>query len=92
MNQDYDPELPESRNIPTGAELKAQTVVDVETILVCTGVYKPGTSVARDDGEKNYHGHRDFEHNPELYKPTKICTDTCEAVEYILEKEQCVLL
>ena len=91
-NELYDHELPESRNIPVCAELSTQTVTEVETILVCTGVYKPGMTVAReDDGEKHYHGHRDFEHNPELYKPTKVCLDACEAVEYILEKENCVL-
>ena len=87
QTNEYNAQLPLCRNVPLGAELRPQTVRDMHAILVCTGVYKPGSSVSGEGGEKNYHGHRDFAYNPQLYKPTTTCEDVHEAVEYILERE-----
>ena len=82
-----DPELPASRNVPLGSELSPQTIREVESLLVCTGVYKPGKTSANDGGEKNYKGHKDFPFNASLYKPTRTFADVDEAVQYIMEKE-----
>lgn len=84
---DADPELPMSRNVPSGSELSKQTVRTIESLLVCTGVYKPGQEPGSDGDEKNYKGHKDFPFNPVLYKPTCTFEDVNEAVNYILEKE-----
>lgn len=86
-SENYDPELAESRNVPHGATFIDQTVDTVESILVCTGVYKPGVAPEKEGDEKNYHGHRDFPRITELYKPTKLVQDVYDAIEYILEKE-----
>lgn len=86
-----DPELPESRNVPPSASFSRQTVEDVTSILVCTGVYKPGVSPepGKEEGdEKTYHGHRDFPHITELYKPTTTVEDVDAAIDYILAREQ----
>ena len=82
-----DPDLPASRNVPTGSELFPQTVNRIESILVCTGVYKPGDQAPKEGEERNYRGHKDFPFTPSLYKPTKNCADVYEAVKYVLEKE-----
>jgi HAD superfamily hydrolase (TIGR01456 family) len=37
--------------------------------------------------EVAYHGHRDFPNNAELRKPSRICDDVKDAIEYILRKE-----
>ena len=84
---EYDSEIPLCRNIPSGTELKPQTVQSMQSVLVCTGVYQPGASFSREGGEKNYHGHRDFAFNPALYKPTTTRASVYEAVEYILQQE-----
>ena len=86
----YDPELPQSRNVPRSAALQPLSVTETQALLVCTGVYRPNNSESTlgEDNEKNYQGHRDFPNNPTLYKPTKICKDVYEAVEYIIENEQ----
>jgi len=89
LNEIYDPELPESRQIPKSATLSKQTVDQVESLLVCTGVYKPNQSHEEGGDEKNYQGHRDFPRITELYRPTHTFTDVNEAIDYILEKEQC---
>ena len=86
-----DPELPESRNVPTSAKFLKQTVEDVISILVCTGVYKPGISPEpgkEEVDEKCYHGHRDFPQITELYKPRKTCDNVEKAIDFILEREQ----
>lgn len=87
-NQMYDPELPQSRNIPSGTVFSKQSVEECCGVLVATGVYKPGVDSLTDGDEKCYHGHRDFPNIPELKKPTKICDDVYKAIEYILEREQ----
>jgi hypothetical protein len=83
----YDPELPESRQIPKEASFSKQTVDQIEGLLVCTGVFKPGQTHEEDGDEKNYQGHRDFPRITELYKPTHTFNDVSEAIDYILEKE-----
>ena len=88
VSENYDPEIPECRNVPLGATFSEQTVERVESILVCTGVYKPGVEPDKEGDEKNYHGHRDFPRITELYKPTKLVQDVYDAIEYILEKEE----
>jgi len=83
----YDPELPESRQIPEEAALSKQTVDQIDGLLVCTGVYKPGQLDEEDGDEKNYQGHRDFPRITELYKPAHTFQDVNEAIDYILDKE-----
>lgn len=83
-----DPDLPESRNIPADAKFLPQTVQTMESVLVCTGVYKKGTDPEGDG--KFYHGHRDFPKNTELNVPTFICEDADEAIDYILLNEDII--
>lgn len=89
-NETYDPELPESRQTPESAAhiLEKQTVTTIESVLVCTGVYKPGMAPEEEGDEKNYMGHRDFPRISQLYKPTVLFQDVEEAIDYILEKEK----
>ncbi len=82
-----DPELPESRNIPPGAVLRKSTVGECFSVLVCTGVHRPGQQLGEDAAEKHYKGHRDFPANPSLQKPKKLCTDVEEALQFILDRE-----
>lgn len=84
---EMDPELPQSRNMPHGTNLSKQTVSSIESILVTTGVYKPGQSPEKEGDEKNYHGHRDFPRITELYKPSILVDTVADAIDYILEKE-----
>lgn len=84
----YDPELPQSRQIPQEAAFSKQTVDRIESLLVCTGVYRPGQNEDVEGDEKNYQGHRDFPRISELYKPTKTFDDVSQAIDYILEKEK----
>jgi HAD superfamily hydrolase (TIGR01456 family) len=89
-----DSDLPESRNIPDGTSLSKQTVDKVISILVCTGVYKPGIMPepgSEEEEEKHYHGHRDFPKINELYKPTKLVANVDEAIDYILQHEKVVV-
>jgi HAD superfamily hydrolase (TIGR01456 family) len=86
-NCEWDPELPGSRNAPSGSHFNQQTVSQSLGVLVCTGVYQPGVEKDTEGDEKNYHGHRDFPYNAKLYQPTRIATDVEEAVRYILERE-----
>jgi HAD superfamily hydrolase (TIGR01456 family) len=90
-----DSDLPESRNIPGGTSLSKQTVDKVISILVCTGVYKPGVmpEPGSDEEEEKqyYHGHRDFPKINELYKPTKIVSNVDEAIDFILQHEKIVV-
>ena len=86
--QELDPDLPESRNVPTGTVFMRQTIKECSGVLVCTGCYNPreNSEVERGD-EKNYRGHRDFPFQPELYNPACTVDTVFEAVSYILEKE-----
>jgi len=91
MNENYDPELPESRNMPFTDQLLPQTVDVCEGILVDTGVYNPDGPAPDEEieGYENvYHGHRDFQKNNELKKPVIICDDVFTAIDFILEKEE----
>lgn len=87
-----DSSLPESRNIPRGSNLTRQSAEKIISILVSTGVYKPGVGPepwADEEEEKQfYHGHRDFPKINELYKPTKKCDNVDEAIDYILQQEK----
>jgi len=83
-----DPDLPESRNIPVGTKFLPQTVDAMESVLVCTGVYRKGEDP---QGDGSYHhGHRDFPKNTDLHVPTCICDDAKEALEYILLNEDII--
>ena len=88
--ENFDPELPMSRLVPTTAQFYPQSVDTIEGILVCTGVYTAGGPAPEDDlpGDENiHHGHRDFPKNNELKKPIIICDDVDTAIDYILDKE-----
>jgi len=83
-----DPELPESRNVPTGAKFVKQTVETCDGLLVCTGCYNPEIRAEVEGDEKNYQGHRDFPRITELYKPAKILNDVDGCIDYIFEKQE----
>lgn len=83
-----DPSLSDSRNVPHGASLLPQTIEEVRSLLVCTGVYRPDLITIPDDYEKNFQGHRDFPNKAELYRPTRIVQDAGEAIDWILDCEQ----
>ena len=83
-----DPELPESRNVPTGAKFLKQTVETIDGLLVCTGCYNPDVTPDVEGDEKNYQGHRDFPRITELYKPTKIFHDVNDCMDFVFETEQ----
>ena len=78
--------IPASRCVPKEACFEQQTCERVTSLLVGTGVYKPSKNNNTGDN-KPYHGHRDFERHPELYRPTKYTEDVLGAVEYIFEQE-----
>ncbi|KAK2185800.1 hypothetical protein NP493_222g02042 [Ridgeia piscesae] len=84
----FDSQLPASRNVPAGTRFERQTVEDVCSVLVCTGVYVPGVSPEQQGEEKCYHGHRDFPKMPDFYKPTTIVNNVRDAVRYVVEREQ----
>ncbi|ESO00098.1 hypothetical protein HELRODRAFT_187260 [Helobdella robusta] len=84
-------ELPPSRNIPMHPSLIKQTVKRVESLLVCTGVYKQSDKkleVAATEGRHVYHNRSidalNFDKSVE--SPTKIFCDVNEAIEYIVEQ------
>lgn len=83
------PEVPSSRVIPSNAELHDQTVEHCLSMLVGTGVYKPGTEVNKTgkNGEIIYHGHRDIAHEPHLTTPHKFVHDVHQGIDYIFERE-----
>lgn len=80
-----DRDLPKSRNVPPGTKLLPQSVDTIESVLVCTGVYRKGDDPEGDG--KFHHGHRDFPKNTEFHVPTIICEDADEALDYILLNE-----
>ena len=84
----FDSQLPASRNVPAGTRFERQTVEDVCSVLVCTGVYVPGVSPEQQGEEKCYHGHRDFPKMPDFYKPTTIVDNVRDAVRYVVERER----
>lgn len=80
---EYDKALPLSRNTPQEATLENLEVEEVISILVCTGVYKPGDDMCSAANR----GHRDFPNRQQLYHPTHIVNDAEEAIRLVLEKE-----
>ena len=93
-------DIPISRVIPSSATLHAQTVENVESILVETGVH--ASNVLADSGnmldrrnEFNSHDHqchREFTTNigtldTNMFKPTIVVDNVLIAVEYILGRE-----
>ena len=67
--------LPACRRIPKNVGLTEQTVREMESLLVGTGVYKQGDhtkgAMAAAAAPHVYHGHRDFLDEPALTKPSK---------------------
>lgn len=61
--------LPACRKLPANIVLPAQTVKEMESILVGTGVYKHDEEKKADADV--YHGHRDFVDEPALSRPSK---------------------
>jgi hypothetical protein len=55
-----DPSLSDSRNVPHGANLLPQTIEEVRSLLVCTGVYRPDLITIPDDYEKNFQVREDY--------------------------------
>lgn len=79
--------LPRSRLIPCESILFEQTVTQMESLLVGTGVYNPDKDQEIPIEDQVYHGHRDIANEPELAKPTKFVGDVDQGIRYILEKE-----
>ncbi|XP_052823424.1 haloacid dehalogenase-like hydrolase domain-containing 5 [Octopus bimaculoides] len=86
--------LPSSRVLPINDNLTEQTATTMYSLLVSTGVYRPSstetttTSSATDNDKKAvYHGHRDIERKPSLTRPTKLCRDVYDAVEFMMQHE-----
>ncbi|XP_059328882.1 haloacid dehalogenase-like hydrolase domain-containing 5 [Ammospiza nelsoni] len=63
------------------------SVESCESILVCTGVFRPGGAAPRETGETVFHGHRDFSFDPSLVQPSHIVQDVDEAVQLAFKKE-----
>lgn len=84
--------LSDNRKIPDTTKLKKQTVKEVLSILVCTGIYRPGIwpePDSDDDGdEESTEGREDFPRDIQLYTPTKVVNDVEDAVKYILKDQQ----
>ncbi|KAL5014477.1 hypothetical protein ScPMuIL_008747 [Solemya velum] len=81
-------DLPSSRAIPSSSKLSEQSVREMDSLLVGTGVYnheKEGQTTTEDCV---YHGHRDIAHEPDLYKPTKFVDNVYHAIQHILTEEQ----
>ena len=83
-----DPTLPACRIMPADTKLLKQSVEEVNSVLVCTGVYTAGVPPEQRGDERYYHGHRDFPNIADLYKPTKLVDTVYEAMQYIMEREQ----
>uniref|UniRef100_A0A8D2N1K8 Haloacid dehalogenase-like hydrolase domain-containing 5 n=1 Tax=Zonotrichia albicollis TaxID=44394 RepID=A0A8D2N1K8_ZONAL len=62
-------------------------VQSCESILVCTGVFRPDGAAPRETGETVFHGHRDFCFEPSLLQPSHIVQDVDEAVQLAFKKE-----
>ncbi|KAK2861569.1 hypothetical protein Q5P01_001102 [Channa striata] len=61
------------------------------SILVCTGVYKPRSSLSSDQAsvvtETVFHGHRDLIMEPDLVEPDHVVEDVEAAVDLLLKAE-----
>lgn len=84
----FDPELPESRNVPRKARFHRQTLERIVPILVCTGVYRRDARLSDESEDKFYHGHRDFARIRGLDRPALVLDDVGQAIEYILSEER----
>uniref|UniRef100_A0A8C5NQP9 Haloacid dehalogenase like hydrolase domain containing 5 n=1 Tax=Junco hyemalis TaxID=40217 RepID=A0A8C5NQP9_JUNHY len=63
------------------------SVESCESILVCTGVFRPEGAAPRETGETVFHGHRDFCFEPSLLQASHIVQDVDEAVQLAFKKE-----
>lgn len=78
--------VPRSRSIPSEDGLFEQTVTQMESLLVGTGVYKHDTDSQNENSV--YHGHRDIEHEPHLAKPSRFVPDVLHGIQHIFEAER----
>ncbi|NXQ77416.1 HDHD5 hydrolase, partial [Quiscalus mexicanus] len=63
------------------------SVESCESILVCTGVYRPDGAAPKETEETVFHGHRDFCFDPSLLQASHIVQDVDEAVQLAFKKE-----
>lgn len=63
------------------------SVESCESILVCTGVYRPDSTAPKETEETVFHGHRDFCFDPSLLQASHIVQDVDEAVQLAFKKE-----
>ena len=87
LGDEQDRALPRSRNTPLDSNLEDLQVDEVISILVCTGVYKPGDGTCKHGASASTRGHRDFPNREKLYKPTYTVQDANDAIRLILKQE-----
>ncbi|XP_041835942.1 haloacid dehalogenase-like hydrolase domain-containing 5 [Melanotaenia boesemani] len=73
------------------AEEDLVSFAQCRSILVCTGVYKPHSSLPGDQNsmitEMVFHGHRDLVLEPDLVEPSHVVEDVEAAVDLMLQQE-----
>ena len=75
--------FPSSRQLPPASPVEAQTVRDVHSVLVRTGVYSDDQRTEVDHSHKDFR----FEDMRALATPSVVVDNVLHAVEYILERE-----
>ncbi|NXE65072.1 HDHD5 hydrolase, partial [Calcarius ornatus] len=63
------------------------SVESCESILVCTGVFRPDGAAPRQTEGTVFHGHRDFCFDPRLLQASHIVQDVDDAVQLAFKKE-----
>ncbi|XP_061908704.1 haloacid dehalogenase-like hydrolase domain-containing 5 isoform X1 [Entelurus aequoreus] len=79
-----------STSVPTEEELALPAATSCQSVLVCTGVFKPPTDPLRRVQEDAFHGHRDFGFDPALVEPKHMVQDVDQAVDAIFKQENFV--
>uniref|UniRef100_A0A8D2N1T1 Haloacid dehalogenase-like hydrolase domain-containing 5 n=1 Tax=Zonotrichia albicollis TaxID=44394 RepID=A0A8D2N1T1_ZONAL len=77
----------QQNQVQAGQKRSPQAASSCESILVCTGVFRPDGAAPRETGETVFHGHRDFCFEPSLLQPSHIVQDVDEAVQLAFKKE-----
>ncbi|XP_061758899.1 haloacid dehalogenase-like hydrolase domain-containing 5 [Nerophis ophidion] len=77
-------------SVPTEEDLALPAATSCQSVLVCTGVFKPPTDPRRRVQEEAFHGHRDFGFDPALVEPNHIVQDVDQAVDAIFQQENFV--
>lgn len=74
-----------------GNSISVSSAESCQSILVCTGVYRPQGDMpanwSETMAETVFHGHRDFHFDPSLVKASHIVRDVNDAVDLVFQKE-----